>query len=345
MCIALHSTFHSKDKMHGNCNDFGKQHGWVESTFAIDKFWLNQFSNSLFRRWFFLDQQTQTEMNCKQNVREKRRRERSEQWLFAFVDVIIIHFTKTFLCSKQLVVLLFTRIVRSFTDCNSTEKIGHAKSHTKTIWIENVSLTCVSVSVLSAWYFNKSFNETDVCTISANIGIKGNIIICHMKCMDHEIKQQMISISVTYVRYFTRNKCEIQLKCAKNNRWCWLKCQVIVCAQWTMNLQFLEISDCNSNILELNASKSRFAVTKLSKAQRMMMKSSSRCSSYGQMKSDYDGDIDRFSSKEWLLKFFPTWIRIHSSYNRNECRHDFELLTKIDKLPLRKKWFERIEKL
>lgn len=83
MCIALHSTFHSKDKMHGNCNDFGKQHGWVKSTFAIDKFWLNQFSNSLFRRWFFLDQQTQTEMNCKQNVREKRRRERSEQWLFA----------------------------------------------------------------------------------------------------------------------------------------------------------------------------------------------------------------------------------------------------------------------
>lgn len=39
------------------------------------------------------------------------------------------------------------------------------------------SHTCASVSVLSAWYFNKSFNETDVCTISANIGIKGRIII------------------------------------------------------------------------------------------------------------------------------------------------------------------------
>lgn len=102
--------------------------------------------------------------------------------------------------------------------------------------------------------------------------------------------------------------------------------------QWTINLQFLEISDCYSNIL---ASKSRFAVTKLSKAQRMMMKSSSRCSSYSQMKSDYDGDIDRFSSKEWLSTFFPTRIRIHS-YNRNEYRHYFELLKKIDKLPLRK---------
>lgn len=38
-------------------------------------------------------------------------------------------------------------------------------------------LTCVSVSTLSAWSFNITFNDTDVCTINANIGINGNIII------------------------------------------------------------------------------------------------------------------------------------------------------------------------
>lgn len=84
-----------------------------------------------------------------------------------------------------------------------------------------IELTCVSVSVLSAWYFNKSFNETDVCTISANIGIKGSIIICRMNVWTigkiKSNRNKMVSISVTHVKYLTQDKWEIQLNCTKKH--------------------------------------------------------------------------------------------------------------------------------
>lgn len=128
---------------------------------------------------------------------------------------------------KQAPLLPFTSIVRFPIDFNQLWKWHtHTQNHSqqptqKPLVPAAIGLTCVSVSVLSAWYFNKSFNETDVCTISANIGIKGSIIICRMNVWTigkiKSNRNKMVSISVTHVKYLTQDKWEIQLNCTKKH--------------------------------------------------------------------------------------------------------------------------------
>lgn len=152
---------------------------------------LQQFSGAV-RFLYFLtistSQQRHKHMDCKQN--DQYRSNDSSISFHQFIARLFEGENGHFSLFSSLLVHFFLSISINYGD-DEYKRFRITNSH------KIFRLTCASVSVLSIWYFNKSFNETDVWTISASMGIKGSIIICWRSRKFHENKRRKIIDSIS----------------------------------------------------------------------------------------------------------------------------------------------------